>query len=347
MPAGATVRVTARNIVPCDAVGNFAVSTAEFYKQHGVEARLYSHEPHPELSDQVAPYRALDSEAQPRDILFHNFSTEDELLPHILTLPWARKILYYHNVTPGHWFRECNPEIADLLDRAREQFTLFSAFDAAYANSQYSLKEILPYLRPGMPVAVLPPSLAPGRLVSLDPEPVMLPEAEHIILWVGRLAPHKRPELALELFERLYSDMPDLALIMVCGGRRDFPDYAARIDARTSVLPEVVRNRVSISENVSDRQLAWLYRHSSLLLCTSGHEGYCLSVAEAMSFGLPVAAFHQEAVEETLNGYGMILPENEGEAVIALTHLLRDGAVVRKVPVSFPADMLQIWMDIL
>jgi glycosyltransferase involved in cell wall biosynthesis len=326
LPTEATVRVAARNIVPRDAVGNFTVSVAELYTRHGLKARLYAHDSHPDLADVVAPYSALDADIQPGDILFFNFSTEDELLSHILTLPWGRKILYYHNVTHGCWFREEAPEIADMLDRAREQFVLFTAFDAAFANSRYSLKEIIPFLRAGIPTSILAPELSPGRLLSLDPELLILPADIRFILWVGRLAPHKRPEFALEIFARLCGRLSDICLVMVGGGRLDFANYVTKVEQYIAAMPDGIRAKVFLMENLNDAQLAWLYRRSSLLLCTSGHEGYCLPVSEAMSFGLPVAVFPQEAVEETLGGYGTILPEDVESASAVLEKALQINA---------------------
>jgi glycosyltransferase involved in cell wall biosynthesis len=339
-PAATTVRVVAPNVMPRDAVGDFAVRVAALYARNGIPARLYARASHPELAALVAPLDDLEAESKAADTLFYHFSTEDEFLPRILALPFARKILYYHNVTPGHWFRDTEPRVADLLDRAREQFSSFPAFDAVFANSSFSLKDIAPHIRKDAPAAVLPPTLCVGRLAGLRGQSPLKETDHRFILWVGRLAPHKRPELALELFARLCAtfpdtgpDMglntepdtrsdagsdsgpnmgpesgPDVGLIMVGGGRRDFPAYAEKTEQRIAALPERVRSKIVLLENLDDARLAWLYRHCSLLLCTSGHEGCCLPLAEAMSFGLPVAAFAQEAVEETLNGYGTILP---------------------------------------
>ena len=337
-PAATTVRVVAPNVMPRDAVGDFAVRVAELYARNGIPARLYARASHPELAALVAPLDDLEAETKGTDTLFYHFSTEDEFLPRILALPFARKILYYHNVTPGRWFRESEPLVADLLDRAREQFPSLSAFDAVFANSSFSLGDIAPHIREDAPAVVLPPTLCVGRLAGLEAKPFALPKATRPLLWVGRLAPHKRPELALELFARLHALASDVVLVMVGGGRRDFPDYAAAMEARIAAMPRETREAVILAENLEDAQLAWLYRHCALLLCTSGHEGCCLPLAEAMSFGLPVAAFPQEAVEETLNGYGTILPpgnpdEDPGEAAAVLRGLLERGEKPDAVPI--------------
>src|SRR5690348_17771683 len=46
--------------------------------------------------------------------------------------------------------------------------------------------------------------------------------------------------------------------------------------------------------------LAAAYRSSSVLVCASEHEGFCVPLLEAMAFDVPVVAFHAAAVPETL-----------------------------------------------
>jgi glycosyltransferase involved in cell wall biosynthesis len=283
-------------------VGNFTLSIAGLAASCGLPARVYAYAGAAGLAGMIAPIGNLADELGQDDVIFYNYSTEDEFLPWICSMPGIRKVLYYHNLTPGHWFRESSPEFADALDRARGQFPQFAAFDAAFANSNFSLQEILPCLRPGIPAEVFPPCLSFRKLAALSPEPLPLPASGRALLWVGRMAPHKRPEMILELFQRLHARLPDSMLVMVGGGRNDFAGYAERLDKSLASLPENVKRKTVFLENISDAQLAWLYRTSSPLLSASAHEGFGLPLAEAMSFGLPVAAFRQEAVEETLAG---------------------------------------------
>ncbi|MDL2216744.1 glycosyltransferase [Desulfovibrio sp. OttesenSCG-928-M14] len=324
-PGSGTLRVVARNIMSRDAVGNFSISLAATLLNYGMSARAYAYASCPELAGLVSPPAELAGELRPEDVLFYNYSTEDEFLPLITRLPCKKKILYYHNVTPGHWFQGKYPEVAAALERARRQYSLFSAFDAVIANSSFSLQDLLPHVAKDTPKAVYPPSLAPDRLLTIRPQTPSQTPPHNYLLWVGRNVPHKRPEAALDIFSRLSTHTDALALVMVLGGRRDFPLYAADFEAKMAAFPAPVRNRIIIYEDLNEAQLAWLYRHALLLLCTSQHEGYCLPVREAMSFGLPIAAFAQAAVEETLNGYGHILPERPEEAAKALWQLLKDA----------------------
>ncbi|MDR1396727.1 MAG: ATP-binding cassette domain-containing protein [Desulfarculales bacterium] len=337
-PGGKTVRVAARNIMSHDAVGNFAVGIAATLAKYGIPARLYAYTSCAELAGMVSPVGDLERETEPDDIIFYHYSTEDEFLPMISRLRCHRKILYYHNVTPGEWFRGLDPEFARALDRAREQFTHFARFDAAAANSRFSLNDILPYIAGDTPTMVYPPAMAPEKLAAVTPEAVFLPRAGRTLLWVGRMAPHKRPELALELFSRLCLLRQDAALVMVVSGRRDLPLFAEQLENNLAALPAGVRERIIVYEGLSEAQLAYVYGNSSLFLCTSGHEGYCLPISEAMSFGLPVAAFPQQAVEENLAGRGTVLPENTEEAAWVLFTVLSQEMPPPRAGFSLPHE---------
>lgn len=308
-----SIHIISRNVILRDAVSNFAFGIARKLQNSGHHVHLYAHDFSPEYAGFVGSlFQAHMEEAE--NILLYNFSITDNFFPFIATLPFRRKILYYHNVTPGKWFTSCFPQYADLLDAARTQYPLFSAFDAVLANSRYSLEQIRPYVRKDVPCGIFPPyfTLAPSAAASTTPVP--LPVARHALLWVGRITPHKRPDLALAVFDELVRSGVDASLTFVGGGRYDFPGFAAHMDACLARLEPTTRERVRFLQDLSDEQLTWLYRNTTLLLCTSAHEGYCMPLAEAAVCGLPVAAMPQPAVLETLNGGGIVLEEEPAAA---------------------------------
>jgi len=323
-PADVTVRVVARNIVSRDAVGNFAVGVAGMLTACGLPARLYAYQSCPDLAGVVASIGDLEEAMQPQDILFYHYSIEDEFLPQLAELP-GKKLLYYHNVTPGLWFRDYNPDFATVLDRSRSQFPFFSAFDGVLSNSHYSLTDVEKYFPDASLRSVCPPCIDPDRLARLTPAPVDLPDGE-FLLWVGRMAPHKRPELALKIFHLLSDRMEDIHFVLVSGGRQDFPDYARKIAEAITAMPEAVRKRLHFYEALPDAQLAFVYSKASLLLCTSAHEGFCLPVLEARTFGLPVATCAIPAIMEHLDPTsGYVIPDSPGEAAAAIAAHLADG----------------------
>lgn len=336
--ASKSIHIISRNVTLRDAVSNFAFGIARNLRNSGHRVHLYAHDFSPEYAGLVgSPFQAHMEE--PESILLYNYSITDDFFPFIATLPLRRKILYYHNVTPGKWFTSCFPQYADHLDAALTQYPLFSTFDAVLANSHYSLEQIRPYVRKDTPCGVFPPYFTLAPLAVASTTPVPLPTDRHALLWVGRIAPHKRPDLALSVFAELVRSGVDASLTFVGGGRYDFPGFAAHMDACLSRLEPATRERVLFLQDLSDEQLAWLYRNAALLLCTSAHEGYCMPVAEAGALGLPVAATPQPAVMETLNGGGLLLSEEPGEAAGQLRRFLLEAdeaARRRAVPVLRP-----------
>lgn len=306
-----TICIYSRNLMPFDAVGNFCFSLCNTLKSSH-EVVLHAHD---FLSTHAGNIESiLAANDNTGEIVFYNYSITDNFFPFIANFKRAKKILYYHNVTPGFWFSSCFPEFAELLDAAVTQYPLFSRFDAVIVNSQFSLDQIRPYLRADTETLVFPPYFSLSRVQGTE-EPVPAEfSARYALLWVGRITPHKRPELALRIADELVRGGVDISLTFVGGGRYDFPAFAQHLQACLEDLDSRTRERIRFLEGLSDEQLTWLYRHSSLLLCTSAHEGYCMPLAEAAACGLPVAAMPQPAVLETLNGGGIVLSEEPAAA---------------------------------
>ena len=129
-----------------------------------------------------------------------------------------------------------------------------------------------------------------------------LPDFDALWLWVGEVAPYTRPEKALAIFrEHLASSREDLFVMVVNGGDA-LHGHSVRFWKEMDSLPAAVRERIVVLNNLSDEEMAWLYRRAELFLCTSGHKDFCLPVMEARSFGLRVRALSPEAVSEALEG---------------------------------------------
>ena len=162
----------------------------------------------------------------------------------------------------------------------------------------------------------MPPLLDPFHLESLAPDAGFAVEIARrapgpLVLFVGQILPHKRPELLVAAHHLLTSHhLPDATLALV--GQQRFPDYAARIArfASTLNLP-----RVWMAPGVSDRQLAELYRRADVFVTASSHEGFCVPLVEAMAMSTPVVACPAGAVAETLGDGGLLLEEQSPESI--------------------------------
>lgn len=113
-----------------------------------------------------------------------------------------------------------------------------------------------------------------------------------IILFVGRISPHKGVHLLIEAFKIINKKMPNTKLLIV--GKPTFSNYYKK-------LKKAANENVIFAGFVNERDLAKCYKACDLYVTTSLWEGYDLPAAEAQFLGKKVVAFdigsHPEIVK--------------------------------------------------
>lgn len=99
---------------------------------------------------------------------------------------------------------------------------------------------------------------------------------------MGRLAPHKRPDLVLRAFG-LYRELCDPGAELVMVGTPLSPSY---LDGLRSAAPA----GVTFTGAVSRERLEAEYGRAAVLLSLSEHEGFWIPLLEAFDFEVPVVA---------------------------------------------------------
>ena len=74
---------------------------------------------------------------------------------------------------------------------------------------------------------------------------------------------------------------------------------------------------VEIAGSVTHEELIAYYGAADAFVCLSNHEGFCVPLLEAMYHRLPIVAYTNTAVPETVEGAGLILPNKEPVRVAA------------------------------
>jgi glycosyltransferase involved in cell wall biosynthesis len=130
-------------------------------------------------------------------------------------------------------------------------------------------------------------------------------------LVVGTVAansPRKKLGAVIEAFGLLAEELPDARLVIKTDrvvSHEGF-DLAARA-ARTGVAGRVTL----IEDELSDLELARLYRGLSVYVNLSEWEGFCIPVAEAMSCGVPVACQPGQGPGEIVPYRDLLVPGGE------------------------------------
>ena len=313
-----------------DAVGDDARAVREVLRSWGHESEIYALTIDEELEREIRPWH--DAASRDGDVTLLHFAVPSPMTRALRTLPGAR-VLYYHNVTPAHFFAPFDPALVRLAVLARQELAgLAGHVDLALGVSEFNRQE-LESLGFGQ-TDVLPIAVNVSRLTEAGPVPSLerlLGDGLANILFVGRVAPNKKIEDHIKLAET-YKRYVDADYRFIFVGRYDgVPHYYEAVQgliAEYQMLPE----RFWFTGPVPERELAAYYRHAHAYVSLSEHEGFCVPLVEAMAMDVPVLAYASSAVPETLGGAGVsFAPKDLEQAAELLGALVYDEALRQQV----------------
>lgn len=178
-------------------------------------------------------------------------------------------------------------------------------------------------------IVVIPPGVDLDALLELERGSGELqrrlgaPAQAQLVGVIGRLAPVKAPERALDVLELLAERYPLLQLVFVGDG-----ELRGALERRIRALPEALRERAHMLGAVDD--VTPLYRDLFGVMLTSQSEGLPVALIEAAAAALPVVSTRvggcAEIVAEERTGY---LGESVDELAYGLARLLDDPAAAR------------------
>lgn len=131
--------------------------------------------------------------------------------------------------------------------------------------------------------------------------------------------------------------LPERYLVWVGGMQRPDPrKHVAKLAAAPRELPLVLVGRagqwarelagVTLTGQVSDRDLAAIYGGAHALVLPSRDEGFGLPAVEALACGTPVAAFDQPALREVLAGKATLVAQGDFAGLMAAAERLQRPA---------------------
>lgn len=337
-----------------DAVGNHTLETQRALTTHDFRSDIWVESAHPELARRARPYTdyaKLPSAQGGNNTLLYQASTGSNGLVDFLLERPEPMLVYYHNITPAHFYEPFDPGAAVGLETGRlELARVCKHVRGAMANSDYSARELREL---GVEeVTVIPPYMRLRRDAS--------PSRSHAswlrrskrgidVLFVGRIVPNKGHTHLLRAFAALRAGTDRQARLFVVGmwGPQLYMGELMRVRERLG------SEGIAFTGSITDGSLAAHYRESDVLLCLSEHEGFCVPLVEAMRNGLPVIAYDAGGVAETLGGAGVLIrtldPLTVSEVVVrvATDATLREAIVQRQFErlaelEAFPRDEMVV-----
>jgi glycosyltransferase involved in cell wall biosynthesis len=308
---------------PHDAITTEAGVFRAWFREWGWGGGDYAYRRHPGLDAPIAPAAELVPSADDV-VLLHHSAGWPHLEP-VLGLA-GRKLLLYHNVTPAAWLWIDAPGLAAHCQVGRDQLRpLVAAADATAADSAFNAGELAGYGASGTEVIHLLLDQTRLGAVGCGHDSPAGGTGAPKILFVGRLSPHKRQDEVIRAFgcyRRVHA--PEARLTLVGAAISD-----GYVEKLRGLADRHAPGAVSIRSGLSEADLAAHYRQADAFLCLSEHEGFCIPLVEAFSFGVPVIARPYGAIPEVAADAALLVPDSDPAVIAELLDLVVTDADLR------------------
>jgi L-malate glycosyltransferase len=313
---------------PGDAITTAALEYRDVLRRVG-PSDVFARHIAPGTAGQVRPLSEFGVES--RGLLMYHSSIGEPTVSAFLLSRNEPIILVYHNITPASYFEGIDDTFAELLTLGRMELeSIRHRVVLAVADTHFNAAELEAIGYKG--VRVIPPVVNPFRLAHTVPDAGTLSHIDRefdtpMLLFVGQLLPHKRPDLLVKAMHVATTYFGLQARLLLVGQNR-FARYA---DAVSAQVRELNLASVHVVGSIEDARLAAMFRRAIAFVTVSEHEGFCVPLLEALAFDVPVLARACAAIPETLGDGGLLLPDWAGAELIAeaITRVVEDASLRR------------------
>ena len=304
---------------PGDAITNSAIELRDLLRKIG-PSEVFARYIHPQVAGEVQSLdnydRLRSSTNSAMDLLLFHASIGEPAVHSFISERPERLVLVYHNISPAAPFLPYDPAFAGLLEAGRRELAaLRDRTVLALADSQYNADELVALGYRDVRVARL--IIDVDRLRSIEPDPAEVEALDRVdapvLLFVGQLLPHKRPDLLLKAFHVLVTyHLPTAHLLLV--GTNRLPGYARALERYRD---EMNLGAASFRGSISLASWAAHFRRADAFVTASEHEGFLVPLVEAFAFETPTLARAHAAIPETMGDAGLLLPPEEDAILLA------------------------------
>ncbi len=292
-----------------DAIGNDTVALKKAISDMGYISEIYAENIDKRLPSDTAKNISRLKDLKKDDVLIYHKSTGTDLTFKIQDFH-CRKIMIYHNVTPPEFFRPYSTAAASLTEYGYKGVEhLRDKVDYCLADSAYNKSELL---RMGYtcPIDVLPILIRFEDYKQSPAKGIMsrYGDGKRNLIFVGRIAPNKKQENVIRAFYQYKRLDPDSRLILV-GSYTGMENYYERLVKYAGALG--LKDDIVFTGHIKFNEILAYYRLADVFVCMSEHEGFCVPLAEAMFFDVPIIAYDTSAIGDTLGGSGILLDSND------------------------------------
>ena len=309
-----------------DAIGNDTIALSGAIKDMGYDTAIYAENIDKRLPNGIAKKIDKLKDLKSDDVLIYHKSTGTDLTFKIEQFK-CRRIMVYHNVTPPEFFRPYSIAATKLTEYGYKGVKyLRDKIDYVLAVSEYNKSELLK-MGYTCPIDVRPILIKFDDYRQTPDEAVMkkYSDGRTNLVFVGRIAPNKKQENLIRALYCYKKRDPEARLILV-GSYKGMENYYERLQKYAAALG--LSDSVVFTGHIKFPEILAYYRTATAFVCMSEHEGFCVPLAEAMFFDVPIIAYDAAAISDTLGGCGVLLDDNSPDyAAAVIDRVVHDKAL--------------------
>ena len=302
-----------------DAIGGHVLWIRDHLRSRGCDSEIFVGEEnsatsHESLSLQEANHR-IRSPIDDTLLIYH--VAQASTCADFLASRQEPLALIFHNFTPPELLIRWDPDAAFEILNAKDQLTeLVGKSLFAICDSEFNSRVLDGFGK--VKSFVIP---LPLREIERSDSS---PEEPPIVLFVGRIAPNKGIHDLVACMAVLRENLPDVRLRVV--GTSTSDAYDAVLEKLTTSLD--LTGVVTLTGWVNSDELEREYQRASVFCTLSDHEGFGVPILEAMAYGIPVVAYDNSAIGDTVGDSGLLLNSKEPTVVAsALDRVLSDKSL--------------------
>jgi len=302
-----------------DAIGNEALEIRNYLRKKGYKSEIFALFYHPRYSNQIINYLEYDKYSNENNVIIFHFSIGSPVSKKFLRLK-DKKVIIYHNITPHKFFLDYHRTLAKDCFKGRIELKSFVNKTAlALGDSEYNRKELLDvgFKNTGVVPLVM-------NFHKFDSE--ILPSFKEIfndnkinITYVGRIIPNKKVEDVIKSFYFYQKYFNANARLFIVGEYRGFERY---FSALQKLILKLGIKDIHISGHVPEDELISYFKLTDVYLHMSEHEGFCAPIPESYYLKIPVIAYNEGAVKETMNKGGLLVNKKDYMKIAGLIDTL-------------------------
>lgn len=303
-----------------DAISDEMLEIQRILRERGFRSEIFIRFYEPRMARLCRDFKEYRRFSSPDNVVIFHFSIGSPVSKMFFRIP-DRKIMIYHNITPHDFFLDYHRILTKECYKGRLEIKLFvDKVDLALGDSEFNRRELesLGY----KPTGVLPLILNFAKF-DQPGDPVVkriFSNGKVSLLFVGRVIPNKKFEDVIKVFAVYKKYFNRKTQLFLVGDYRGMERY---LRALQDLAAELEVSDVHFPGNVDFRELLAYFQMADVYVSLSEHEGFGVPLLESFTMKVPVLAYVAGAVEETMNGGGLLLREKDFFRTAALIDKLQ------------------------